>query len=399
MSYYRGRYQRRSYNRRPALHFAPPTEVARLRQQARRSAHQFVLAKFFALSPSEYQRYSSWYREKHGPSAHDYLQKTYTSWKHRSTGMSPQTSMRVLEGVPRIMSRHEQFQLLRFYLPYVLCTPRELGRSLTIGSSELPQFYAKAGDSIITQTFDLDWFVSAVFSADELTAFQNVIRFILLRRLEASFVDVKSDLILLHNSLRTLQAEVTLHYQIDFFGARVAVSDMHAVANQQLVVTLPPITKEDLALQELKSILADTALNDSLKLHFGSEIQSLGIKDLGRVVQQAEAVRADQEMDSQMGIEGRGGIAQLRIIKRSVSKIKTQIALHYGWMAVVCIILTIIAKSTLGGVRPSFGPIFIAGFFGVPVLIGLRESIKQLKSTLHDYEHRKSNVFAPDKSK
>ncbi len=295
------------------------------------------------------------------------------------------------------MSRQEQFQLLRIYLPYLLCTPRDLGRSVTIDSSELPQFYAKAGDSIITQTFDLDWFVVSVFSAEELSAFQNVFRYILLRRLNASFVDVKGDLIALHNSLRTLEAQVTLTYQINFFGARVAVNDVRALANQQLIITLPPISEEDLALPELNSILADTALNDSLKLRFGSEIQALGIEDLGRVIQQFEAVRPDQEMDSQMGIEGKGGITELRIVKLSVSRIKTQIALNYGWMAVVCIVLIIVAKSALGGLRPNFGLLFFAGLFGVPVLFGLRESITQLKSTLRDYEHRRSKVFTSDK--
>jgi hypothetical protein len=369
-----------------------------LREEARRGATEFVLNKFLTLSTFDFERYASWYLTKHGSSAHDYLQKTYAKWRQKLTGMSPQTAGRVLEGVPRIMSRSEQFQLLRIYLPYLLCTPRDQGRNVTIQSSDLAQFYVNAGNSITTQTFSLDWFVSAVFSADELNVFHNVIRFILLRRLEASFDDVKSDLIALHNSLRTLQAEVTLNYQVNFFGTRVVVGDVQVLAKQQLAVTLPSLTHEDLALPELKSILADTVLNDSLKLHFGSEIQSLGIDDLGRVIQQVEAVRADQEMDSRMGIEGKGGIAQVQIIKRSISRMKARIALSYGWILLVCIILTIVAKSTLGGSRPSFGPLFFSSVIGLPVLFGLTESIKQLKSTLRDYEHRRSKVFTSDQS-
>jgi hypothetical protein len=398
MSYYRRRVHRKSYNSKPTYYFEPISEVGRLKQEARNRAGAFVLSKFFAFSTSEFQRYASWYREKHGLAAYNYLQKTYPSWKHRSTSMSPQTSARVLAGVPRVMSRSEHFQLLRIYLPYFLSTPKDQGKGAIIESTVLTDFYTKAGNTIVTQNFDLDWFVSSVFSAEELNALQNVIRYILLRRLESSFVDVKSDLIALHNALRAVQAEVTLHYQINFFGAKVVVSDVHLVANQRLIVSIPSIPESDIALPEFKSILVDTALNDSLKLHFGIEIQSIGISDLGRVIQQVESIRPDQEMDSEMGIEGKGGLTQLRIVKRSVSKMETQIALNYGWGTVVCLVLIIVAKSTLGGARPSFVPVFFAGFLAFFVLSCLRDSIKQLKSTIRDYEYRRSKVFASDKS-
>lgn len=238
-----------------------------------------------------------------------------------------------------------------------------------------------------------------MFSAEELTAFQNVIRYILLRRLESSFTSVQSDLIALHNALRGLNADVTLNYQIDFFGAKVSVYDVHLAAEQQIEVTQSLLTAEDLSQPELKAILTDTALTDSLKFHFSTEIQLLGMDDIGKVSQQVEAIKTDQEMDSQIGVEGKGGSAHIHIVKRSVAQMKAQIVLNYGWAVVVCIVLFIVASATLGGHRPSIVPLLIAGFIGVPVIMGLIGSAKRLKSDLDNYEHRRSKVFAADKSR
>lgn len=155
MSYYRRSYLnscRSAYTSRAA----PKTEVAVLRDQARKNAREFVLNKFFSLSPSEFSRYSAWYFAKHGASARDYLLKTYPSWKSRLTGMSAQTGTRVLEGVPKIMSRSEQFHLLRFFLPCILRTPREIGQNSIVDSSKLGEYYVTAGNSIISRSYDLD---------------------------------------------------------------------------------------------------------------------------------------------------------------------------------------------------------------------------------------------------
>jgi len=392
MSYYR-RTQRRTNSWRTT----PQTESVLIHSKAAQSAYEFVLNKFFSFTPSEFDRYSAWYLREHGVSARDYLQKTYSSWKNHSTRMSTQTASRVLAGVPKIMSRAEQFHLLQFYLPGLLLSPRANREKSIIDSSNLSQHYMTIVTSISAKSYDVPWFVSSVFSPTELALFQNVIRYILLLRLESSFVGVQSDLILLHNALRDVQADVTLQYQIEFLGLQVSVGDVHLLKEQQIQVALPILTADDLSQPELRAILADTAMTDSLKVRFSAEVQSIGIDDLRKVSQQVETIAPDMEMDSQIGVTGKGGIAQIWIVKRSVSKMKYRIALSYGWLVFVSILVTIVAQANLTSSRPNGLLLLIGGFIACTVIITLIQDIKEIKSKLKEYEHRRSQVFASDK--
>jgi hypothetical protein len=251
MSYYRRRVK-------------PPTESQKLYCDARTSATAFVNSKFRTLTPAEFDAFASWYYSQHGGGAYNYLLRTYSLWKRGVVGMSSQTWFRILAGVPRVMSRTEQFRLLRFYLPYLLSRPREEFENSTVDSARLSEVYAAAAQAIIKATLDLDWFVSAVFFEEQICTLQNIVRYIILTRLDASFSDVRSDLIDLHNAIARVDADVTVSYRITFLGAQVAVSTIPALAGQSFAVTCPPLTHEDANDVELKAILADYTLTDAL---------------------------------------------------------------------------------------------------------------------------------------
>lgn len=388
MSYYR-----RRYRRRPRWDYRPLTQSEQLQSEARKKATDFVISKFRSLTPTEFQSFGSWYYSKHGRSAYDYFLKTYWSWKQGVVGMSGQTSARILAGVPRVMSRSEQFQLLRFYLPYFLSKPRDKCKRDTVDSTQLSEFYVNAGQTILGMAFDLDWFVSAVFSEQEISTFQTIIRYILLRRLETSFSDVRKDLIDLHNTLRTVEADVSVSYRVNFLDTELSVSDVHAVAKQSLVLTLPPLSPEDANQTELRSILADYTLTDRLKYHFASGVHAIAINDIQQVIAQMKVTRKTEEWESDTTVECRGGIAQIRVVKISVPKQKLHIATCYCKMGLL-ILAFLFAVRWASTHRGAGGIVVFGGFLGLGWLIALWQSAHESRIAIKTYEQRRSKVFA-----
>lgn len=394
MAYYRNWKRRNSYRARhsPAT---PASQSERIRAATVAKANAFVFNKFRGLIPAEFEAYSRWYERENGKSAYDYLCKTYPDWKSGAVSMSAQTRKRILAGIPRVMTRSEQFQLLGFYAPHLLNVHRESTRNKTVNSADFVKLYDSCVQSILGQFHNIDWFVTAVFSQAELNAFQNVIRFILLKNLEESFYSVKSDLFAIVRCVHRLDAEVTLSYRVGFLGATVLASKLESLEHASLRVKLPDLSHEDASQPELAAIMAECRLNESMKSDFGSAMQFLAIQDLSAAVLQM-STRLDAEWNADITVEGKGGTATLRILKRSVEKLKAQMAITFGWMIVAVISVITVATLTFKSRRPN--PIFaiVGGVFGLAWLNSLWNTLKTHKETIENYERRKSKILAED---
>ncbi len=110
--------------------------------------------------------------------------------------MSVQTSRRILECVPPLLGKEEQFRILAFYIPSILQQQKERLKYVRFKVSELYEAYSAIINGIKDQEYKLDWFVSKVFSEQEIQEFLDVFKYTMVDSLARSYSSIREDLAL-----------------------------------------------------------------------------------------------------------------------------------------------------------------------------------------------------------
>ncbi|RYZ86793.1 MAG: hypothetical protein EOP06_13835, partial [Proteobacteria bacterium] len=326
--YRTSRYRRSSHVR--LSQYVPISKAVALQQKASTEASRFVRQAFFSLEPARLERYFAQYANENGATSAAYARKTYDKWRSGVVGMSPETATRLLKIVPRILPRYDQLKLLEIYVPYLQQSLAEMFleslRREIIPALELVSSYQKAEEMAKKVPLPVDWFVKGVFTDQELAHFEEVIRFLLIHRLESSFRSVVSDLITLHNACAEKPFAITLRYQISFLGAQVDLESAQGVQNldyrPSFYIDQPKVNKDvqSMIVRNIANILS----GDEATEQRSSGMQSIALNELAATLDRVEASR-NSETNASLRIEAKGGIAFLEITKLSLQLLRQKI--------------------------------------------------------------------------
>ena len=84
-----------------------------------------IKSYFFKLPKDSLEELFNDYSSKYGYSAGDYARKAYPSWQRRSTQLSTQTLMRLIETLPYFLSEEQRLHLLeKLFNKHVVYLPQ-----------------------------------------------------------------------------------------------------------------------------------------------------------------------------------------------------------------------------------------------------------------------------------
>ena len=134
-------------------------------------ASDFIRNEFFNLDYTALSKVMRLYERDYGTGAYNYLMRTFHKWRRGYVGMSGQTQYRILHCVPRFLSPEKQFTILSFYIPEYMKQLVEASRIPTMTIDVVPSAFANAAKRCQETEPKLDWFVSGVFSDEEIAAY------------------------------------------------------------------------------------------------------------------------------------------------------------------------------------------------------------------------------------
>ncbi|MBL7186681.1 MAG: hypothetical protein ISS70_10185 [Phycisphaerae bacterium] len=309
--------------------------------------------------------------------------------------MSGETGRRILECVPRFLGREEQFQLLQFCIPSILSKWKTLAKARTQNIEELHATFSKIAKLIKESDYELEWFVTNVFSQEEIDEFMSVLRYTMLDTLNRSYYSVREDISFLYSNvigkLSEIDASVTLEYSANLLDCRLQLTNTAPMLEDNLMQDIKPpdmVTKFD---KEYRRILLDYSIDCIKHDTHDPGRKHVGLYDLNSLLNTVKNIQDHNEYSARLAIEGSGGDFSIRIEKKSKSKIAFEIFKRAVALALVLLVAVLVCIFFTTIVLALWW-LFIAGLFWLfSQLVG---EIRDLSKEMKEYEQRRTKRFA-----
>jgi hypothetical protein len=383
--------RKRSYSRSYGSRFSS-TPLETIRSRAKSESYRFVRERFFAFPSVTFEAFLGFYTSKYGSSAASYLRKTYPNWKCGITSMSGKTGTRILNCVPRFLSREDQISLLKFYLPWIH-TLREANLSTAATTVDtIVQSYEEAARHVRERDFKLDWFINEVFSAEEVKEFLLAFKFMLLKRLELSYQCVCRDLERLNELVQKIDFPVSVNYHISYLDRPLRLTSSVAPSSGAFRITQPVPQIFQTTDQHLLKVLSDDAVQMRKEQEDATVKAFVSANDVQMALSQIHT-GSGQEIDSTVEANGEGGRITLHFVRRDEQRMRYEVSKN-GWMfAGACALLTGIYFHGFNNGYIGF-LLFPGGFITIGILSALWGSFQESKKELENYERNKAARFA-----
>ena len=383
------RFHRRNFNRYSGGSH-DENHKRKLALMFRSDSRAYVRDRFFNLTDSQFKDFIKFYASKYGISPRDYLLNTYYSWKSGSTKMSQQTETRLLSCVPKVLFQDEQVVLLRYNLEYFIEHENHRFNFKQIPLSNLAAAYYEHLVYLEKRDITLDWFIKDIFSADEMGHFISLFRYLLIKRLEISFLAVCNDLQRIKQLVNQTSAPVSVSYKIKFFNIEINF-DSYSVPNRNSFTVseeIPDFFKSQSNL--LKEFLSQDAL-EMQKDHTQSTIKALiSSNDIKLALDQIASF--SQEVDCKMNANGEGGLINLHFVRKDLKRLNYELQ-KKGWLLAS---YTFLASSIyLHGIKNGYISflLFPVGIFTIIVFASLYTSLTNTKKEIKEYERKQTVRF------
>lgn len=356
-----------------------------------RESCDFVRTRFFSLPPHTFSAFAKFYSQKYGSSAESYLWKTYPYWKAGITWMSGQTESRVLACVPKFLSRADQITLLRFYLPW-LQTLKEANLNLTpISAESLVQAYEETSQLVLEHKFKLGWFISEIFSNEEIIDFLDAFKFMLLKRLELSYQCVCRDIMRLSDLAKRMDIPMSVDYHVHYLGRPLYLPTPTLPNLDAFRTTLPAPKLFQTTDQSILSMLSEDALQMQKEQEDATVKAFISANDVKLALSHIQAY-GSQEIDSRIEANGEGGRIVLHFVRRDIRRLRYEVT-KWGWtLAIACVLVTALY---FHGINHGYICLLLipGGAFTFLLLLELWSRFQQSKKQLEDYERKKAIRF------
>lgn len=357
-----------------------------------RESYEFVRDRFFSFSRPKFAEFAKFYSERYGASAGSYLWKTYSCWKAGITSMSGQTHMRILECVPKFLSRPDQIRLLRFYLPWIQTLKEADFSSSPISSDSLVHAYDETARHVLEREFKLGWFINEIFSEEEILEFLQAFKFMLLKRLELSYQCVCRDIERLSNLVNRVDFPISINYHIHYLGRSLQMPTTAAPRFDAFRITHPVPKLFQTTDLDLLKILSEDAVQMQKEQEDATVKAFVSANDVQIALSQIQAA-SSQEIESTLEANGEGGRIILHFVRRDVLRMRYDVS-KCGWtFAGACIL---VAGLYFHGFNHGYIGLllFPGGFVTLGILASLWRTLQESKKQLEDYERKQTARFA-----
>jgi hypothetical protein len=359
--------------------------------KARKDSREFVRSKFFMFTNEKLNDFVEFYAGRYGNSAATYLLNTYSMWSCGAISMSYQTEHRILECVPKFLSREDQFKILRFYLPWISTLKETDSTSLTLSEESLAQAYEDAYKHILEQKFELEWFTNEIFSSSELIDIIQTFKLLLLKRLEISYRSVCNDLNRLINLIQQADCPVSIGYHIYYLDRPLSINSLHYADPLRFNTSKFNINTEENNKEKLLGLF----LNDAIKIEnetVNANINSIISENDVKLVLEQIKLGSNQEIKSTVVARGEGGRITLHFMRKDLQRMRCEL-IKNGWIFGGVIIL--LSFIYLHGFYNDYIKtlIFPGGIVTFLILATLWGRFLNTKHQINEYERKRSAWF------
>jgi hypothetical protein len=348
----------------------------------------FVRERFFQFDEVRREFVIMHYSKLYGENAGRYLRDTFRKWETGSVRMSRQSELRILECVPRYMTKEDQYELLLLNAPAITNQRKYLrawpSSQAPISVKQLHTAYVAEINTLKNSAIALTWFVKNVFTDEEIDEYVQCLRFVAIEQQLRNYTAVMTDLRQML-PLPTVQGCKVSAFYLDYLqGCCLELDNVGDFGQLKLDIDNPiPALISRIGMANAK-LISDRVLRMEHKIVDGAGSVRIGIHDLHSFLNSIRRATDGPDYDANITVVGSGGSMHIEIKKRSIARLGAKVTeLELYWL--------MYAVGGIGGALYLFSinlwfVAAIAGFVGYVGIQNKSSEIAQLKKEMRDYE-------------
>lgn len=284
----------------------------------------YIRKEFFNINRTTFLQIAELYRSIYGEKPYRYLLEAYDFWKEGRRRVSDQTMERILKCVPKYLSKEKKLFILKLEIIQFIERQQKKYEYKPIHFNQLEAIYEEFFNSIEQFDYnDLRWFVKDVFTKKEIDKYIEISKYVVKKKLEQSYHQVKSDLEILYPIVSKISFGVkTQFYTIDFFKTKFDLNTFPEITMRLWRKEVSPPSLDDNIDERMLSYLVDEILRLTYIHEAGKINQEISQNDLSILWKQyKDFLDNDNEADIFSEFQGKGGIFSIEIILKSKSKL------------------------------------------------------------------------------
>jgi hypothetical protein len=334
-----------SYYRNPKSLYRLPLYKSTINKEDQFDIFDFLKKEFFNTDKETFRLIADFYRKNYGESAHEYMLKTYKSWKKGTVNVSSLTFNRIIECVPQFLSPEKRLYILRCEIYNFLEKAKEKLKTDNLKLTKLHHIFETLQKEIINfNESNLKWFIGKnIFPVDQVEHYLCVCKYALNERLIQSYKQSINDLSIISEKFLAFRYNIdSAFFKIDFLNISIDVSKISK--NK-----IPQIPLHSLSLNLDKSFIKfgeKYILEELMKISFyekeGEVNASLKSKDIDTIFSHFVAItKGKNEVTINSKLQGDGGILIMKLEFTPIKKSIETILISLSKLIAIVVVLTI----------------------------------------------------------
>lgn len=343
------------------------------------TSREYIENRFYALSSLEQSLVSNQYACSYGRDAQAYFDRTYRKWAEGEVRPSGKTLLRMLECVPKILSKDELIDL-------VLLEVRERIRSVFKGgdwryrrvaqTENLHRYFEDIIRYELSQKNALRWFTSSVLSDVEIKEYNALANFIVSSYLKKIYEGVVRDIALARDMAYQSSCQVDAQYTVAILNRRVNLSANRYLPKSLNMELTPPVLAKRFD-KKIGAFILECQIEMAKSLEAGEIRRESAWRDASSVDQSIAPVTNCDRVEAETTHECESGTIKLKTTKLNISKIQKEISSLEKQRAITIVVMLCCWLYPPCGV----GVTLLGGLF----VLGLNDEIKRKRKEIADY--------------
>jgi hypothetical protein len=295
------------------------------------SSRAFVRDRLFKFDAPQRQALVKHYGYLYGEHAGRYLREVIGQWATGSVRMTAQSERRILECVPKFMTREEQYELLLLSAPTLNGSWSDWGSTSTRSDySQLDQLrvrYLQSINRIKTSAVTLEWFVKGVFNEQEIEEYVQCLRYVAIEHYRKAFASVLDDLRQIMPIPQIHGCRITYYYEDYLHRFRIGSADKSELAASCLITDNPvPVLITRIGVDNAR-LIADRILSIDHKMYEGAGVVRIGAHEIQLFMNSLRAAIEGPDYEADFIVKGAGGAMHIEVSKRNLRLLRARLTM------------------------------------------------------------------------
>lgn len=284
----------------------------------------YIKKEFFSIDRNTFTKIAELYRSLYGEKPYGYLLDAYDYWRRGERRVSDQTMERILKCVPKYLSKEKKLIILKSEIIQFIERKKKKYENKPINCNQIDGNYTDFYNSIEQfDPSDLRWFVKDVFAQSEIKSFIEISKYVVKKKLEQSYNQVKNDLKILYPVVSQISFGVeSQYYIIDFFKTSISLSTFPEITMRLGNKGIPEPSLDENIDERMLTYLLDEILKITYIQEIGKINQEISKNDLTMLLKRyKDILENDKEAEILSEFQGKGGIFSISILLKSKTKL------------------------------------------------------------------------------